>query len=139
MTTSTTAPYIFVGNSFFGPDITIYGDPNVPGQTIAASDLYATPGGSVSLASGASVGLGEVLFDVTSAASPGSFSVDFTGGNGVANSLSDDSGNNVTIDNLNSGSITAVPEPSTLVVATGTLVLAGIGSFWARRRSSTVA
>ncbi len=122
-TSTVTAPYIFSGNSLFGPQIDTQTSPSV-----IASDLAAS--GSATLGSGVTVGLGKVFFNVSPTAASGPFTVSFTGG-AAGNNLSDALGNDVRIDTLSSGtiSISAVPEPSSLL-----LTLAGIALFLGRGR-----
>ena len=54
------APYIFGGNSTIGPDIL----GSTTGQDLTAFDLYSGAG-NVTIASGATVSLGDVTFDVS--------------------------------------------------------------------------
>ena len=65
-TATTVATYIIAGNSLFGPDILVGTD----GQDLIAADIYATPMGSSTVMAGATVGIGHVLFDVSSSAVP---------------------------------------------------------------------
>jgi hypothetical protein len=130
-TTGTTlAPYIFDGQSAFGPTIST----TPPGQTLEASDVFAVFGSGTTVGAGMTVGLGRVLFNVAPGTAPGPYPVTvqpfaFTG-------LIDPSGlNNIPITTLNGGNITVigatapVPEPSTLL-------LAGLGwpAAWLLRR-----
>ena len=110
-TATVLAPYIFAGNSFFGPDLT----GPTSGQSLTASDLYAIPSG-ISLAAGTTVGLGHVLFDVSLSASAGAFAVNF---DLPKTSLADPLGSTLGLTALLPGEITitggaAVPEPSSL-------------------------
>src|SRR5689334_13095918 len=57
-TATSTAPYIFFGNSLFGPVIN-----TSSGQTLSASDLFAGVGSGSTLGAGVTVGLAHVLFD----------------------------------------------------------------------------
>ena len=127
--TSTALTYIFAGNSLFGPDLT----GPVAGQSLSTSDVFATPGGGTTLGTGATVSLANLLFDVSAGASAGVFPVAFEPF--PVTSLSDASGNNLDISTLSAGSITieptAVPEPSTLALLAGFLIL----TCAARRRS----
>ena len=66
---STAAPYIFDGNSLFGPVIS-----TSTGQSLIASDLFAISGSGTTLG-GAEVGLGHLLFDVSQTASSGPVTV----------------------------------------------------------------
>lgn len=122
-TSTATAPYIFSGNSIFGPEIDTQTSP-----TVIASDLSAS---STTLNSGDVVGLGQVFFNV-SANATGPFTVSFTGG-AAGNNLENPSNDNIPIDTFSSGTITiaSVPEPSSLL-----LMLAGIAALvsWNRRR-----
>jgi hypothetical protein len=120
-TTSTMAPYIFAGDSLFGPVIS-----TSTGQSLIASDLSAS-GGDV-VGAGATVGLGEVFFDVAPGTSGGAVTVELTPY--PTTSLADPAGNNVTFSGSN-GTITvaplvsSVPEPSSLLLlSTGLTVLA---------------
>ncbi len=87
------------------------------GTTLAASDLAISD--STSLAGGSSLGLGLVSFDVAGSALNGPVVVTLT--DYPATSLTDPNLNNIPIDTLNNGTITisasAVPEPSSLVMA----------------------
>jgi hypothetical protein len=120
--TSTTDPYIFAGNSLFGPDLS----GPTSGQSLSASDFYAIPGLGVTLGAGTTVGLGHVLFDVSPSATAGIFPVGFDVF--PMTSLSDPSGNNINVDSLVSGEITitggmAVPEPSSLLLFLAAAIL----------------
>jgi hypothetical protein len=111
VTTATGVSYIFSGNSLFGPDLS---GPN-NGQSISASDLFGTPNNGTTIASGGTVGLGHVLFNVSASAAPGVFAV--TLAPFPRTTLSDALGNNINIDTLSSGQITipgqqVAPEPS---------------------------
>jgi hypothetical protein len=103
-------PYIFNGNSLFGPNITV--PPNT-GQDLRASDLYSAIGSGITLGAGATVGLGHILFDVSATAHSETVPVTFAAS--PATSLSDDLANNVPINTLTNGQIDitgTVPEPS---------------------------
>ena len=73
---STTPTYIFAGNSGFGPDISNQ-PPNLPGNMLAALDFYATFGSGTTLASGSTVGMGDVHFNLASTAT-GPISITFS-------------------------------------------------------------
>jgi PEP-CTERM motif len=118
-TATVLAPYIFAGDSLFGPDLT----GPTSGQSLTASDLCAVCAG-ISLAAGTTVGLGHVLFDVSSSASGGVFAVNFAAF--PATSLSDTTGDLLPA-TFAPGAITvpgavAVPEPTSLLL----LLLAGV-------------
>jgi len=106
-------PYIFSGNSLFGPNITV----SNTGQDLSASDLYSVIGSGITLGAGATVGLGHILFDVSATAHSETVPVTFTAF--PATSLSDDLSNNVPINTLTNGQIDiigTVPEPSYLLL-----------------------
>jgi hypothetical protein len=125
---STAASYIFTGDSLFGPTIS-----TLTGQTLDASDLSAS-GLGTSLASGATVGLGHVLFDASVSAS-GIIVVNFTAF--PATSLSDPNAADVAISSLNDGQITintptGTPAPSTLVMSS--ILIGTFGAVWSYKR-----
>lgn len=103
------APYIFAGDSLFGPIISTTSG----GQILTASDLFDIPGGSAAIAAGATLGLGDVLFDVDPAASGGVFAVNLSS---AGTSLADVSGNIIPSTLVNGqiqiNTMSAVPEPS---------------------------
>jgi hypothetical protein len=118
-TTATAAPYIFAGRSF--DELTLlltYIDAVSGGTALSASDMD-NDGLGVTVASGATVGLGRVFFDVGSypaALITVTLSV-YPGTN-----LSDPAVHDIAIDTLVDGAITTpgytpVPEPATLVPA----------------------
>jgi hypothetical protein len=115
--TSTTAPYIFAGNSLFGPNI-LNPPPTLPGQAVSAYDIFMTPNAGVSLGAGSSVGLGHLLFNVASTAAPGPITVALLGSGATA--LSDPNGISIPLGTLNSGTITvgagSVPAPTSLLM-----------------------
>ena len=117
-------PYIFNGNSLFGPNITVANT----GQDLKASDLYSAIGSGITLGAGATVGLGHILFDVSATAHSETVPVTFAAF--PATSLSDDLSNNVPINTLTNGQIDiigTVPEPSylLLLLTAGALLLLG--------------
>jgi hypothetical protein len=129
---STTPTYIFAGHSADGPDISNQ-PPNVnlPGSMLYAEDNYDINFNGVSLAAGATVGLGDVHFNVT-ASTPGPVSITLMGF--PATNISDALYNDITMQGggatFNSGSVTvtpgAVPEPSSLAM-TGLALALGLG------------
>ena len=128
-TTSTTDPYIFAGNSLFGPGIGPVVD-TVPGQSIDASDLNVV--GSSTIDPGAIFGLGEISFDVAPGTTPGNYAVSFT--SFPSTSFSDLAGDNLAF-TTSDGSITVngtsqVPEPSGLWLVASSVA----GWLWKRRR-----
>ncbi len=105
--------YIFAGHS-------VDQDLSIPlnftsGQTLDANDIYDVPASGVTLTSGESLALGDVLFSVSPAAATGPFTVSFTGTPAVsdANNLSDPSGDPINVDSFTGGTIhiSNVPEP----------------------------
>jgi hypothetical protein len=115
-----TSSYIFTGNSLFGPDIALSGS----GQTFDAADNAATPSSFTTLDPGETLGLGLVFFDVSPSAGTETVIMSF---NLSDSSLADGSGNTVSIDGSQAGTITvATPEPSEafgLLAAFGVLAL----------------
>ena len=124
------APYIFKGNSLFGPNIN-----TSTGHSLTASDLDSDPAGAT-VSAASTVGLGRLFFDVSPAASAGPHTVTIEPF--PATSLSDPSGNDVPITATVPGAIIVpagpqlVPEPATVYSAAAALV-AGAW-FWTRRR-----
>jgi hypothetical protein len=129
-TATTLAPYIFGGNSAFGPSIAIS-----TGQALDASDSFFPFGSGSTLGAGATVGLGHVVFNVASGTPGGPITVSFTGGGFT--SLSDPDGNDIPITTLGTGTITVksgtVPEPSTSVLL-GFAMLLSLGAHRVLRR-----
>ncbi|HXS94699.1 MAG TPA: PEP-CTERM sorting domain-containing protein [Candidatus Limnocylindrales bacterium] len=122
--TSTSAPYIFAGDSF---DI-IGGFPlssgTFPNQHVVGSDLTNDFTG-VTVLNGQTVGLGRILYDVSPTAATGSFSLDLST-NANENSLSDENFAGITIDSLKDASVSienTVPEPATLLLSPAALLL----------------
>jgi hypothetical protein len=123
--TSTAAPYVFDGNSAFGPDLT----GPTSGPTLSTSDVDLL--GSATVASGATVGLGHITFDVAAAAS-GIIAITL-GPTPQFTSVADASGNNLPI-TLANGQVTisTVPEPSLVLPLA---MAAVIGARRLRRRA----
>jgi len=121
---TTDYPYIFKGNSGFGPTIN-----TTSGQTLDASDVAAT--GDSSIAANTSVGLGYVTFSITGTLSA-PVTISFNTGPNFT-SLAE-LGNNVPINTFVNGTIspTSVPEPASIVTTSIALVLGG-SFFWRRR------
>jgi len=126
---TTTNPYIFAGNSLFGPDILT--SISNGGQTLDAGDA-TSDASDVSVGSGASVGLGHVLVTTTGTLTSDA-TVSFTPS---STSLADAAGNDVPITSFTNGTISpiaTIPEPSTLALATTCLAI--WGATWFARRS----
>jgi hypothetical protein len=123
------APYIFSGNSLFGPDITVANT----GQDLSAGDLFSVFASDITLGTGATVALGHILFDVSTKAPTESVGVTLAAF--PATSLSDDLLNNIPISTLTgsqvniSGGATIIPEPSSLI-----LLLTAVPLVWCGRR-----
>jgi hypothetical protein len=123
VTTDTVTPYIFGANSLFGPIIST----SPAGPVMVASDLHDTS--FVSLASGATVSLGRVHFDV--GAGSGDFIVTL---DPIASSLADSDFQSIPVDELTNGTIQVpgaptVPEPASLL-----LFGSAMGALLIRRR-----
>jgi hypothetical protein len=120
---TTTVPYIFAGDSGFGPDISNQ-PPNLPGNTLAALD-FSLSGVGFSLAAGATIGLGDVHFNVAPTAS-GPVAISFLGYPDT--NLSDTQGHNISLtgSTLTGGTVTvtpsSVPEPYSLVLLATALI-----------------
>ena len=112
-------PYIFDGNSLFGPDILAGTD----GVSLDAADIYSGDGGMI-LNPGDSFGLGEVSFDVAAGALPGIYTVALSTSDANTN-FSDPDGGSIPIAAFNDGSImiadNTTPEPATWLLLTGAL------------------
>lgn len=125
---STLQPYIFAGDSLFGPTINL----SAPGQTMDGSDNAVSLSGDA-VGAGATVGLGHVLFDVSPTAALGNFAVTLASFPGT--SLSDPTGGNIPINTLTNGSITiATPEPGSLLFLGGGLAAVILAKRRASRR-----
>jgi hypothetical protein len=132
-------PYIFAGDSFDEINalgLSFAGIDTTP-QTLQAGDV-TNDVTNVVLTPGESLALGEVLFNVAPGATPGPFTVSFTGSTGVANlnDLSDASGDTINVDTFDSGTIqvsgtSTVPEPATTPFLAGALL---IGVLFIRKR-----
>jgi hypothetical protein len=120
-------PYIFAGDSFsqingFTLD---FDGLDTTNQTLMASDV-TNDDAVVTLISGQSLALGEVLFNVANPAATGPFTVSFTCSNPIADcnnlaTIVDGDVIGINVDNYSSGTITigSVPEPSSLLLGLG--------------------
>jgi hypothetical protein len=128
-TATVLAPYVFfAGNSlvdtYFGGVNSIDG----PGQTLDVSDVVLTPNTFADIAAGATVGLGEISFNVAPDAVDGLDAVDL---NPAQTSASDQFGYAIPLDFSNGGiTVTTVPEPSGALTL---LVIAVAGFLMAKR------
>lgn len=126
---TTVDTYIFSGgDSLFGPTIS-----TLTGQTLEASDFSASSG--TAFGAGDTFGVGHILFDVASGATPGPIAVTFE--EFPITSLSDADGNDVAFTTVG-GAITitspnTVPEPSTEVFLAGAFAALAIAR--GRRRT----
>ena len=120
--TSTTAPYIYAGDSFVDINgFTLYTG-SLGGQTLEASDL-SNSGVDDNLGSGASVGVGRIFFDVAPGAATGPFAVNFVAYpfTSLANSNANNLDFTVDVGTITITNAAAVPEP-----AEGELVICGL-------------
>ena len=131
----TTDPYVFAGNSLLGPDIILSGSGSA---TVSASDLYTGTGGATVFA-GATVGLGHVLFDVVD--NPNS-PITVTISDYPDTSLTGSDGGNIPFTTKGGtinigGNVNIVPEPSSMLLFSGSAVMLGLSYAWRRRRRPT--
>ena len=131
VTTSTLNPYIFSGHSIFGPSLVFSPIPPPGVQSLIASDSYDVTSSGFTLAPGATVGLGHVLFDIVPGAAGGTFSLTL---DSTATSLSDPDGVTIAINTLLNGTVSIngtvnpVPEPAAFfLLLTAILLIAGAG------------
>jgi hypothetical protein len=125
------SPYVFAGNSLFGPVIST----SAPGQSLSASDLPANTNATV-IGSLVTFGLGEVSFDVAPGAPAEILSIVFNTNSNNTSAL-DPSGALIPLD-FSNGQITirsATPLPAALpLFATG---IGGLGLLgWRRKRKA---
>ena len=121
VTTGTSHPYVFAGNSLFGPDIT-----SSPGTTLDGGDATATPPFADITLAPSTYGMGLVFFNIDPGAATGP--VTFSFGNAAVNVFSDAGGDTIT-PSLNSLQLNiqaaAVPEPSALLPLAALALAAG--------------
>jgi hypothetical protein len=126
--------YIFAGNSFDEANSFTLNTLE-PGLAMDGSD-GTNNGLGVTLTSGQSLALGEVLFDISPTAATGLFSVSFAGG-AASNNMSDATGTLIPVNNFSGGTIDIqVPEPGTpagTVLGFGAILL---GAIRKRRRQA---
>ena len=132
-TDGTVNPYIFAGNSSFGPELNLLS----AGQSMDGSDV-ANTGNGYGLAGSSTIAIGEVFYNVTAGASAGPVTISFSPP--TATSFSDINGSPFTIQSLNSGTIAltpgAVPEPSCLSLLVLALAAVALGARPSRFLSS---
>jgi hypothetical protein len=113
------ANYIFQGNSMFGPSLVV---PPLSSPVMFA-DVFAIPGGSITLLAGQTVGLGTLWFDAPKQRQVIQFVLDPS-----LISFADDV--NLYPDSqiqLVNGTLTIVPEPSTLSLLMMAAAMVGVG------------
>jgi hypothetical protein len=122
--------YIFPSANSFDQvnSFTLYTN-TLPGQVLDGSDL-TNDSTDVVIDAGDSLALGEVYFDVAANATPGPFTISFTGGTAY-NNLADYAGDSIdpNTDATATGMIAATaitPEPPTAFLLGGALVLLGL-------------
>lgn len=133
VSTSTNPAYVFAGNSLFGPDISVS---SLPGQSLSAQDLHDTDFATV--ASGATVGLGHVTFDIAPGTAAGPILLSF-----VANESSLADGTSPSPSSLafqlTNGTINvteaAIPEPATVALTALGLLTLGLRTRCKRTRN----
>jgi hypothetical protein len=135
-TGTTTATYIFNGQSLFGPDISVQ-PPNLPGQSLKAEDLAEVS--ATVVGSGATVGLGHITFNLAAATPAGGIPLNFIA---LDDSLADQLGSPIAF-STGTGTVTvtgsaSIPEPATFVLVGA--ALAGLIVRWHgfRRRGFAV-
>lgn len=105
---------VFTGLSG-GPGPIFSGSPvlesTLPGQTI---DVAESDSAGSTLSPGETRDLGLMTFNIAPTTVQGEYAITFTGGNGLANSLTDLNGNPIPIDSLIGATINVVPEPSSI-------------------------
>jgi hypothetical protein len=113
------------------PDLSTPG--TLPGTSVDASDVWVGAGNGATVADGATVALGEIIFDAASGLTPGPYTVSFIPAD---DSMSDVTGAPIgPINDSGTGTITvpaaSVPEPSTMALFGLTL----LPLVWAKKRS----
>jgi len=135
-TTGTTDPYVFGGESLFGPDIT-----QSTGQSLRASDFFAIPGGGATLGPLVTVGLGEISFDVAGGTRSGIYTVSFSAF--PLTSVSDANAAELQLGTsrgtISVLGVSSVPEPSgVFLLLAGFLMLYGLNRRMRECRSTSI-
>ena len=127
-TSTNSVPYIFAGNSLYGPDINL--GIGSGGQSISAGDNYALANSDIRLAYGQTIGLGFVSFELSSTTSLKPIGITFTAypTTGVNDSTGFQYEFNLPA-NTRIDVTSVVPEPSTLI----TLGIGMLGLLVAKR------
>jgi hypothetical protein len=124
---TTSAPYIFTGDSF--DEDTPLPLNSTSGASLEGGDFTADFTG-ITVNGGETFGLGQVFYDVSGSATPGPATLEFMT-SADANGLSDPDLDSITINSMNGTAINiegaATPEPSTLLLIPAGLLLLG---FW---------
>lgn len=133
---TTTATYIFAGNSSFGPTLNF----DSPGQAMDGADVVATPNSFTTLNPGDTFGLGNVNFTVSpTAANPSVATVTFN----LSNTSITDAGGGALSFTTTDGAITitstvtTTPEPSGWVL--GAIAFPALGFIVRRRKLQAAA
>jgi hypothetical protein len=128
---STSAPYIFAGDSFDQANSLALNTST--GPSLSASDA-SNSGNGDTLGAGQTAGLALVTFNVSSMAAPGPVTVSFST-DPADTSLSDQNGDAIAIDSFVSGTIdvipnAAIPEPSGAAMLLASLIALGARVAW---------
>ena len=126
---STSAPYIFNGDSFDQATSTPLN--STTGSSLSAGDI-SNNGNGVILGAGQTAGLGLVTFNVSATAALGPAPVMFSADPFMTN-LSDQMGNSILINNLVSGMIDVLPENGVPEPSAGAMLLAALTGLGAWR------
>jgi hypothetical protein len=121
---STSAPYIFAGDSF-DQAISVLLNTSLPGSSLSAGDI-SNSGDGDTLGAGQTAGLALLTFNVSPTAALGPVTVSFFTDPSDTN-LSDQNGNDIPIDSFVSGTIDVVPEPSGAAMLLAALM--GLGAW----------
>jgi len=133
-TSTSSVPYIFAGNSLYGPDISL--GIGAGGQSISAGDNYAPAHADITLPHGQTIGLGFVSFELSPTTPLTSIDVSFTAY--PKTGVNDSAGFQYTFilpGNAQIDVTSTVPEPSTIVtLGIGVLGLIVAKKYMVRQR-----